>query len=34
LLLAWYCGSKLGMARTRLRDQLTRAGQTIAGTYN
>ncbi len=34
LLLGWYCGTKLGLARTRFRDQVARAGHTIAGTYN
>ena len=34
LILGWYCGKRLGLARTRFRDQLTRAGQAIAGTYN
>lgn len=34
LLLGWYCGTRLGMSRTRFRDQLARAGQAIAGTYN
>lgn len=33
-LLGWYCGAKLGLARPRLRDQLARAGQAIAGTSN
>jgi len=32
LLLGWYCESKLGIARTRFRDQVVRAGQAIAGT--
>jgi hypothetical protein len=32
LLLGWYCGTRLGIARTRFRDQLVRAGQTVAGT--
>jgi hypothetical protein len=31
LLLGWYCRSKLGMARERLRDQILRAGQVVAG---
>ncbi len=30
-LLAWYCRSKLGIARDRLRDQILRAGQIMAG---
>jgi hypothetical protein len=32
LLLGWYCGTKLGIARPRFRDQLLRAGQAMAGT--
>jgi|SRR5215472_771062 len=32
LLLGWYCGSKLGISRTRFRDQIVRAGQVVAGT--
>ena len=32
LLLGWYCGSKLGISRTRFRDQILRAGQAVAGT--
>jgi len=31
LLLGWYCRSKLGIARERLRDQMLRAGQVMAG---
>jgi Transglutaminase-like superfamily len=31
LLLAWYCRSKLGLVRERLRDQILRAGQVMAG---
>ena len=31
LLLGWYCRSKLGIARKRLRDQILRAGQVIVG---
>lgn len=31
LLLAWYCSSRLGIARVRLRDQLLRAGQMLLG---
>jgi hypothetical protein len=31
LLLGWYCKSKLGIARERLRDQILRAGQAMAG---
>jgi hypothetical protein len=30
-LLGWYCKSKLGIARERLRDQILRAGQFVAG---
>ena len=30
--LAWSCGSRLGIVRERLRDQLLRAGQPVAGT--
>ncbi len=30
-LLGWYCRSKLGIARERLRDQILRAGQVMAG---
>jgi len=30
-LLGWYCTNKLGMARERLRDQILRAGQAVAG---
>lgn len=30
-LLAWYCRAKLGIARDRLRDQIVRAGQVVAG---
>ena len=29
--LGWYCGSKLGISRIRLRDQIVRAGQAVAG---
>jgi hypothetical protein len=29
--LGWYCGTKLGIARERLRDQILRAGQVMAG---
>ena len=31
LLLGWYCGKRLGIARERLRDQILRAGQVILG---
>lgn len=31
VLLGWYCKSKLGIARERLRDQILRAGQVMAG---
>jgi len=31
LLLGWYLWSKLGIARERLRDQILRAGQLMAG---
>ena len=31
VLLGWYCRSKLGIARERLRDQILRAGQVVAG---
>ena len=31
LLLGWYCGSRLGISRTRFRDQILRAGQAVAG---
>ncbi|HEV2520747.1 MAG TPA: transglutaminase-like domain-containing protein [Candidatus Acidoferrales bacterium] len=31
LLLGWYCASRLGIARVRLRDQLLRAGQMLVG---
>jgi hypothetical protein len=31
LLLGWYCRSRLGIVRRRLRDQLLRAGQAMAG---
>ena len=31
ILLGWYCKSKLGIARERLRDQILRAGQVMAG---
>ncbi len=31
LLLGWYCRSKLGIARERLRDQILRAGHAVAG---
>jgi transglutaminase superfamily protein len=31
LLLGWYCSSRLGIARVRLRDQLLRAGQMLVG---
>jgi hypothetical protein len=31
MLLGWYCRSKLGIARERLRDQILRAGQLIIG---
>ena len=31
LLLGWYCRSKLGIARERLRDQILRAGHVMAG---
>ena len=31
LLLGWYLRSKLGIARERLRDQILRAGQLMAG---
>lgn len=31
ILLAWYSGSHLGIARTRFRDQILRAGQAVAG---
>lgn len=30
-LLAWFCQSKLGIARDRLRDQILRAGQVVVG---
>ena len=30
-LLAWYCRAKLGIARDRLRDQILRVGQVVAG---
>jgi len=33
-LLGWYCRSKLGIARERLRDQILRAGQVLAGNLN
>ena len=32
--LGWYCSSRLGLARVRLRDQLLRAGQALAGGSN
>jgi len=31
LLLGWYCASKLGIDRVRLRDQIRRAGQVLVG---
>jgi hypothetical protein len=31
VLLGWYCGSKLGISRERLRDQFLRAGHAMAG---
>jgi hypothetical protein len=31
ILLGWYCRSKLGIARERLRDQILRAGHVVAG---
>ena len=31
VLLAWYCRRRLGITRERLRDQLLRAGQVMAG---
>jgi hypothetical protein len=31
ILLGWYCKSKLGIARKRLRDQILRAGQVVVG---
>ena len=33
LFLGWYCRSRLGIPRERLRDQILRAGQAMAGKF-